>query len=167
MESRIVGKICKHFYCAICSDVMTNAVSLQCGHEFCEKCITHTIKVCPLCRSNSTDYVPSYEKRRRISALKIKCVNNGKGCEFFDAQSRISQHELICEYNEKKQVEEKKIDTPIKTTEIERPVYVRGRPLQPRGTCLRCWDYGIENYHLQSIGLCESCCDYVDSMSVW
>jgi len=49
-----------HFQCAICSDLLTKSVSLNCGHLFCKSCIDQWRKkskslenhkpTCPICR---------------------------------------------------------------------------------------------------------------------
>ena len=49
-----------HFQCAICSDLLTKSVSLNCGHLFCKPCVDQWKKkskslenqkpTCPICR---------------------------------------------------------------------------------------------------------------------
>lgn len=44
-----------HDRCPICFDTFTTMISLECGHAFCEKCISKWcclhISTCPLCRA--------------------------------------------------------------------------------------------------------------------
>jgi hypothetical protein len=66
--------------CAICRDVMADAVSIPCGHEFCSNCLWEycppgASKPCPLCRQEfgTGRIAVSWPRRRVIDALKTKC----------------------------------------------------------------------------------------------
>lgn len=97
---RFVDKNLLDYVCAICRDICRNAVSINCGHTFCEKCIqrsSHNFKnECPQCRVLITQMVPSFHIRMKIEGLHIMCENNESGCTYTDATSRIKEHEESC-----------------------------------------------------------------------
>ena len=73
-------------HCCICFDNIVNT-SLQCSHEFCQKCITEVINhhddnslVCPLCR-NSTYITSNEDINHRIFDIEI---NRNKYGDYYD-----------------------------------------------------------------------------------
>eukprot|EP00808_Paulinella_micropora_P020479 g52959.t1 len=66
------------FICAICSEVLRNAVETQCGHAYCAKCITEWLRTnstCPIDQYPlTTDMLRNMVRdRRRILSLKVLC----------------------------------------------------------------------------------------------
>eukprot|EP00956_Cyclotella_meneghiniana_P029845 scaffold73555_cov37-Cyclotella_meneghiniana.AAC.5 len=64
--------------CAICHDVLEDAVSMkECGHTFCDgcakTCLQTNTKECPSCRVEVTGCIPNFFARESIGAMQVKC----------------------------------------------------------------------------------------------
>eukprot|EP00956_Cyclotella_meneghiniana_P029093 scaffold69416_cov19-Cyclotella_meneghiniana.AAC.1 len=61
--------------CAICHDVLKDAVGINCGHSFCEECAKACLltKSCPNCRAAFTSYAPNYTTREFIGSMPVRC----------------------------------------------------------------------------------------------
>lgn len=186
-ESRFVEKVCKYFFCTICTNVMDKASALPCGHEFCEQCLIDSLKInpsCPLCRSKNIDFVPSFEKRSRIISLEVKCIH--KNCPFTSPLSRIKTHEQNCQYNPTHITHsENKMDissssssssllrrTASSSSSIlpssSRPApmqWIVGREGCPYGACVRCWDRDMSQ--ISTNGRCGLCQDCYEATEPW
>jgi len=192
-ESRFVEKVCKYFFCTICTNVMDKASSLPCGHEFCEQCLIDSLKInpcCPLCRSKNTDFVPSFEKRSRIMSSEVKCVY--KECPFTTTLSRIKAHEQNCKYNPANVVENKinlrsssssssnavpftssllrrtASSSPSSYASLPRSApmeWIVGREGCPRYSCARCWDRDMSQ--ISTNGRCGLCQDCYEATEPW
>ena len=96
------------FTCAICTEVFTEAMLLECGHEFCRPCLATLRRassdgpMCPQCRQPIRTTVISYKTRLLVQALPVHCGHAGKGCAFTDANHRIAQHEATCSFGAEK-----------------------------------------------------------------
>ena len=92
------------YICAICREVCRKACTLNCGHSFCESCITLSSvsgdqgKRCCLCRTPCTQLVPDFAKRMYINGVTIDCVYKDNGCTFQTSVSRIPEHEISCTF---------------------------------------------------------------------
>lgn len=88
------------FICPICHDVCKDAMTLNCGHTFCQSCITRSEanfqSKCPECRTFSMQLVPDFSKRMKINGCTVTCVYKENGCPVTDALSRIFTHEYTC-----------------------------------------------------------------------
>ena len=93
------------FHCAICTEVMADAVTLPCGHEFCDGCIAQHRGMpgernCPICRQpipSTYTSIPAYKTRSLIKGLRVRCrFSSPQGCPFEDALQRIEAHEAAC-----------------------------------------------------------------------
>ncbi len=88
------------FKCGICLEVQRDAMASDCGHSYCQLCITRSAHFfqnkCPSCRTITTQLAPDFKSRMIINGKPIRCKY--EGCLFKDAVSRIFQHEFICEY---------------------------------------------------------------------
>ena len=88
--------------CTICSHVCKSAMTLNCGHSFCESCILssndHFKSICPSCNLTSIQLVPDFAKRMKINGSSVWCRYKKDGCEYKDALNRIEVHEQTCNY---------------------------------------------------------------------
>jgi hypothetical protein len=88
------------FICSICHEVCKDAMSLNCGHTFCQSCITRSEanfkSKCPECRTFSMQLVPDFSKRMKINGCTVSCIYKENGCTVTDALSRIFTHEYTC-----------------------------------------------------------------------
>ena len=90
------------FLCAICREVCREAVSINCGHTFCNECMNKSSQYyhnqCPQCRAIILNVVPAFAVRMEINGCHLTCSFKEKGCEFITSVSRMSDHEKECEY---------------------------------------------------------------------
>ena len=88
------------YVCAICREVCRNATTVNCGHTFCQSCITKSCfecpGVCPMCRAMVIQTVPDFSKRLAILGSHTHCFNHEQGCNEVDALSRIMEHTKQC-----------------------------------------------------------------------
>lgn len=74
------AQIAEEFTCAMCQDLIVDAVSLDCGHQFCTSCVedwtkgNNRAKLCPTCRNDITVMVPCLQ----IDASIDRMVSAGK-----------------------------------------------------------------------------------------
>ena len=63
--------------CAVCHDVLKDAVGINCGHSFCEECakVCLPTKACPNCRADFTSYAPNFTTREWIGSMPVKCIH--------------------------------------------------------------------------------------------
>lgn len=74
-EEKWVDKVDEDYFCMICSLVVRDAVTCQCGVLFCSECLkkwTNTSNTCPSCRQKSVCF-PAPRDQRKILNLKITC----------------------------------------------------------------------------------------------
>ena len=114
LDSRVFVGDVDDFLCVVCSEVMEQAVTLPCRHEFCAVCIAHhrsrspSASACPSCRQAippSYVLVPAYKTRSKIDGLQVHCrffEQDGTGCEFVTALQRVVAHESTCAFREEK-----------------------------------------------------------------
>lgn len=90
------------YLCAICREVCKDAVSINCGHTFCNTCIMKTsftyVAKCPVCRTIVTQSVPDFSKRLAISGSHTYCEHREHGCPEVDALCRMIEHTKHCNY---------------------------------------------------------------------
>ena len=92
-----------NYICFICMDVARDASVLECGHIYCNECISHAVrtgpKQCSACRKPFQQILSSPWHLIKIQGFPVKCKNYELGCQFTNALSRISEHELSqCDY---------------------------------------------------------------------
>ena len=122
-RNRFVDNVVDHslaeeLICSICMNVFDNAVSTDCVHTFCLKCVQQVVasntKTCPICRSNFTPkrrrddnnliIVGNYVFRTNrivnniISKLKIKCDYEVFGCKKLVELSSLESHLKECPF---------------------------------------------------------------------
>eukprot|EP00956_Cyclotella_meneghiniana_P019178 scaffold32681_cov60-Cyclotella_meneghiniana.AAC.2 len=63
--------------CAVCHDVLKDAVGINCGHSFCEECakVCLPTKACPNCRADFTSYAPNFTAREFIGSMEVRCIH--------------------------------------------------------------------------------------------
>ena len=92
--------------CAICHDVLKDAVGINCGHSFCEECAKACLSSgsCPNCRADFTSYVPNYTTREFIGSMAVKCphgqVESSKRARGNDGEAVSSENEM-CDWTGK------------------------------------------------------------------
>lgn len=102
----------EEFSCVICSSICRDPIQLlpssrPCGHYSCRSCILsalHCSSVCPECRAPilPSDIQPYPQLQRRISQIRVKCLNHPGGCEwqgeFGIEGSNLKKHFSSCDY---------------------------------------------------------------------
>jgi hypothetical protein len=85
--------------CSICNEIFVYASSINCGHTYCENCISGWRKkqpdaTCPICRADIILVVPN----QALDSYVDKFVDN-----FFPEDSKITRLELLAERKIKKE----------------------------------------------------------------
>lgn len=81
--------------CSICHGVMQDASFIDCGHTFCQSCITSAVRNdarCPMCRADFYDIRPALLVRQWIKKLPVKCTD----CDWTGPQANLKAHCLKC-----------------------------------------------------------------------
>jgi len=96
------------YICSVCTDVMRDCVETDCGHMFCDACVTSALKEkqeCPDCREKVTltTLSPIKSIRRKILSLRVKCTGSEDGCSWIGMLKDLHLHEQEC----KESVQEK------------------------------------------------------------
>ena len=90
------------YLCAICREVCREAMTVNCGHTFCQSCIMTSSfacpGTCPMCRATVFQTVPDFSKRLLILGSHTHCTNRENGCKEVDALSRIMDHTKQCQF---------------------------------------------------------------------
>jgi hypothetical protein len=106
--------------CSVCHDVLTDPVSLACGHSFCRACavrwFTSSAKLCPECRrpdtagSNPASLPTELRLRDIVEALRMHCrfglredergawIPDPAGCQAQLRRDEVTAHEAVCEH---------------------------------------------------------------------
>ena len=87
--------------CSICREIPRNAMSISCGHTFCNYCINRAAtpsNKCPTCRESITVIVPNYSLRTMIMKSLVTCMNKEYGCSMVQPLEEITVHEKQCTY---------------------------------------------------------------------
>ena len=91
----------EEYICAICREVYKDAVSVNCGHTFCKKCLDQSLfsnRSCPTCRVYVDVSVPSFYARKKIEELSCHCEYHEKGCSVVSSLLAMVQHEPLCPF---------------------------------------------------------------------
>ena len=100
------GDLASHFYCAICQQVFTDPVFIQCGHVFCRTCIglwlNNSNSKCPECRASASakHVAPAYIVRQIIGEEEVHCLN--PGCTAITKLTRLDGHLRDCKFDPQK-----------------------------------------------------------------
>ena len=107
-DQSLVDNLNENYNCIICYDLIYPAVSLECGHSFCKRCIDkycekniHIQNKCPLCRkiffnNNNTHNI---KINNILRDLKCKCpINN---CNWIGKLFELDNHLSICQIKNK------------------------------------------------------------------
>lgn len=108
-----------HYICAICREVYKDAVSNNCGHTFCKKCISRVRGQCPVCKEQIVMQSPDFSVRKIIATSPFRCEYVEHGCEFISTITDIHNHQLDCSY---KHIPCEKCETIIKMIDMEKHV---------------------------------------------
>ncbi|XP_031805551.1 E3 ubiquitin-protein ligase TRIM39-like [Sarcophilus harrisii] len=80
MASCLISSISEELNCSICLELLTNSMSIACGHNFCEDCILKHIQLsggysfpCPECRTVSVlkDLWPNQQLCKVVQSFKL------------------------------------------------------------------------------------------------
>ncbi|CAM4645485.1 hypothetical protein PO909_011825 [Leuciscus waleckii] len=94
------------YCCEACKRVLCNPRQTECGHRFCESCITDLLsKSNPVCPA---DLEPLFEDKifrdvccnREIMALKVYCRSEKNGCKEQMSLQRVMDHLEVCPFYE-------------------------------------------------------------------
>ncbi|XP_042630502.1 TNF receptor-associated factor 3-like isoform X2 [Cyprinus carpio] len=94
------------YCCESCGLVLCNPRQTECGHRFCESCITDLLsKPNPVCPA---DVEPLFEDKifrdvccyREIMALKVYCRSEKNGCKEQMSLQQVMDHLEVCPYFE-------------------------------------------------------------------
>ena len=100
-----VSEILPNFICPICDDLIDDAVTLNCQHNFCRFCLTGEIaaqidnKTCPECQitfNAESEMEGSKLIRNLLSAFKFNCLNDA--CEVIVMYNDLKWHPENCLY---------------------------------------------------------------------
>eukprot|EP00742_Colponemidia_sp_Colp-10_P005395 GILJ01005764.1.p1 GENE.GILJ01005764.1~~GILJ01005764.1.p1 ORF type:complete len:580 (-),score=14.78 GILJ01005764.1:69-1808(-) len=98
-EELVVGD-CERWLCAICRDVVQDAVETPCEHIYCRECVASLPKCeCPVCRQAfhpAQIKAPHRLVREHLAGLKLRCVHWTEGCQ---SEMPLS-HAAIVEHDE-------------------------------------------------------------------
>lgn len=89
------------YVCAICREVYKDAVSINCGHTFCQRCMEQSLRTngnCPTCRVRVEMMVPSFYIRTMIDSLLVQCLYHDKGCSTVLPLSEVIEHQEKCNF---------------------------------------------------------------------
>ena len=91
--------------CSICTDTITDAAELKCGHAYCFKCIDGHLQratqgqgTCPLCRkpAKPSDVTRNSFLERVASNLTRPCSHAAHGCTYTGRRDELRDHEKDC-----------------------------------------------------------------------
>lgn len=91
------------YICSICSHVYRDAMTLQCGHTFCQSCIfmsESNQSTCIECNTLYLQFVPDFSKRLKINQSITTCSYKPYGCLFIDTLQHSLLHEITCPYKQ-------------------------------------------------------------------
>ena len=99
-----IGGLDRRYLCPICSNVLRFPVQFdECGHRVCSSCLPELLRVAPRC---PIDQVKIERDRvfvdkafqSEIEALKVKCSNEARGCQWIGLFKELSSHLEDCRY---------------------------------------------------------------------
>lgn len=109
-SSRFTAEISEELLCSICSEVLEEAITTDCEHLFCRKCITDWLSVnrtCPIDRLYITGRnirAAPRVIRNLLGKLEIRCDYVSDGCQAIVALESLQKHVNDCFYNPKKRI---------------------------------------------------------------
>ena len=103
LEEEFVEEVVDALICHICTKPLRDPhLTKCCGHNFCESCLEMWSKRaheqrCPFCRSAGDEFQHFLDKKtkREIDALKVRCTNKKKGCEWVGELGELKGHLTI------------------------------------------------------------------------
>ena len=90
--------------CDLCKAVYQDPVVTSCGHVYCAGCLRDWVgkrEYCPRsCKQISLekDITHLLPLQNLVNRLRIRCVNNAKGCEVVRAVVDMLEHMEVCDY---------------------------------------------------------------------
>lgn len=90
------------FLCSICREVFHDAISINCGHSFCNRCLNRPNKrpmdKCPTCRTIIHTNVPSFSIRNKVLHSTLHCEYHEQGCEYISTLEQMDRHQRDCPF---------------------------------------------------------------------
>ncbi|KAM5247565.1 E3 ubiquitin-protein ligase TRIM21 [Ctenodactylus gundi] len=89
--------------CSICLDTMVEPVSIECGHSFCQECITEFGKngggVCPLCKKHFLlrNFRPNWLVANMVDSLRQMAQDANQGMQGEQCAVHGEKLQLFCE----------------------------------------------------------------------
>ena len=96
MEMFVETEKAAEFQCMVCQEVVRQATQLDCGHLFCELCLSKALvysKVCPTCRAPASEKAahPSAWHRRAVLNMHVRCPTD-LSCQWAGTLRQLPQH---------------------------------------------------------------------------
>ena len=97
-----VGSVNRDYVCPVCQLVLKEPHQTKCcGNHICASCVaSEHSAVCPVCKEG--DFRSERDKyiTRKVSQLRIRCVQNARGCLWVGELITLQVHLISCQYVE-------------------------------------------------------------------
>ena len=98
-----VEEVPKDLHCPLCLDVLTEPYLTDCGHHFCNHCLTPLIankEPCPVCRETDYEVMRNLAVERQINNLKVYCSFREQGCKWIGTRKELKEHvKSVCNFS--------------------------------------------------------------------
>lgn len=105
-DADFVSPLSEDLTCPICQLALKEPRLTNCGHLFCEACLTALAESslglfsCPICRTNLWKHhiYPDNNTKRHVLDLMIKCHQKDNGCDWVGELRQREQHNGVCQF---------------------------------------------------------------------